>query len=424
MRFATAFIVLGAAAVLHGGFAQAAPLPNLNVKRDETSVSGLSSGGYMAVQFHVANSSFVKGAGVVAGGPYFCARDSQDIATSICSCTGLAACEPGRAAQALPALVQATSQRAAQGAIDPTSHLANARVWLFAGSADDVVPKPVMAALESYYRNYVPAANIFFETGVPAQHAMPTDSFGNACSFRGDPFINNCGFDAAGELLKWIYGSLAPKSSGSLTGQLLSFEQDEFIANPTANGMSSNGWVYVPAFCARNAGCRVHVVFHGCKQYPGWPLASGPGGKFGDTFARHAGYNAWADANRIVVLYPQANAMNAGTRLPRSNPNGCWDWWGYADADYAAKSGRQMAAVARMVDRLAGRATPAPSRGFCDKASVAAHVSAGRARALFFWWYFAAGSGEYLGMDGGAEVTLQESEPGVFRKVSACPPPA
>ena len=39
-----------------------------NVKADETSVSGVSSGGYMAVQFHVAFSGTIKGAGITAGG--------------------------------------------------------------------------------------------------------------------------------------------------------------------------------------------------------------------------------------------------------------------------------------------------------------------------------------------------------------------
>ena len=41
-----------------------------------TSVSGISSGGYMAVQFHIAHSATVIGAGVLAGGPYYCAQGS------------------------------------------------------------------------------------------------------------------------------------------------------------------------------------------------------------------------------------------------------------------------------------------------------------------------------------------------------------
>jgi hypothetical protein len=35
-------------------------------------VSGLSSGGFFAHQFHVAHSGLVAGAGIVAGGPYGC----------------------------------------------------------------------------------------------------------------------------------------------------------------------------------------------------------------------------------------------------------------------------------------------------------------------------------------------------------------
>src|ERR1035437_5352289 len=41
-----------------------------NVKLDQTSISGISSGAYMAVQFGVANSSIIKGVGVISGGPY------------------------------------------------------------------------------------------------------------------------------------------------------------------------------------------------------------------------------------------------------------------------------------------------------------------------------------------------------------------
>ncbi len=38
-----------------------------------------------------------------------------------------------------------------------------------------------------------------------------------------------------------------------------------------------------------------------------------------DTFAVHAGYNDVAEANNIIVLYPQA--INSTL-----NPKGCWDW--------------------------------------------------------------------------------------------------
>lgn len=419
------FLATLAALSLLGGTqsqAQVVSLPSFNVDIHQTSVSGLSSGGYMAVQFHVANSSFVRGAGIIAGGPYFCAKDDQNTAISACSCVGLT-CQPSQAGQEVPSLIQTTNQNAGQGTIDPTSHLQDSRVWLFSGSADSVVPTPIMNALETYYKHYVNASNIAFEKSVAAEHAMPTDFFGNACDFKGDPFINNCGFDAAGASLNWIYGTLNPKNTGTLGGKFIEFNQDEFLPNPTSHGMWPSGWAYVPASCQQNAACKVHVVFHGCKQYPGFPYASGPQGQIGDIYVKDTGYNRWADTNNIIVLYPQANAMNLGTRLPRTNPNGCWDWWGYDDAAYSVKSGHQMAAVKAMVERLAGDNTPAPPAppGFCGTASNAAHVAAGRAYTFFFWWYFAQGSNDFLGFSGTAQTTLTETAPGSYKRVTSCP---
>src|SRR6266540_3584160 len=61
---------------------------------------------------------------------------------------------------------------------------------------------------------------------------------------------------------------------------------------------------------------------------------------------RHAGYDTWAQRNGIVVLFPQA------VSIPLLNPNGCWDWWGYTDANYANREGVQIAAIRAMVDRI------------------------------------------------------------------------
>lgn len=416
-------LVLRSAVVFWAGIAplSAAPLPALNIDLEQTSVSGLSSGGFMAVQFQVAFSSKIKGAGIIAGGPYFCAQDNQNTATTICSCTGLGGtCQPGSAS--ITALVNATNANAAVGAIDATSHLVEDRIWMFAGSIDSVVPPPVMDGLEAYYRLLgVSGANLFYEKSIAAEHAMPTDFFGNPCPTRGDPFINNCDYDAAGKLLEWIYGPLNPKNTGALGGSFVEFDQGQYLADPTAHGMSQNGWAYVPAACSGGARCKVHVVFHGCRQYPGSPLAGVPGGRFGDTYVKNTGYNAWSDTNNIVVLYPQANAMNVGTRLPRINPNGCWDWWGYDDADYAKKSGHQMAAVRAMLARLAGEPLEEPPSRFCSRATNAEHVTAGRAYNRFFWFYFAKGSGNFLGFSALTETTLQETSPGHFEAVTSCP---
>lgn len=47
-----------------------------------------------------------------------------------------------------------------------------------------------------------------------------------------------------------------------------------------------------------------------------------------DEFARHAGYVEVAEANDIIVMFPQVE-NNLIT-----NPFGCWDWWGYEGNNY------------------------------------------------------------------------------------------
>jgi hypothetical protein len=47
-----------------------AALPSVGAVIDETSASGISSGAYMAGQFAVAHSKIVKGAAIIAGGPF------------------------------------------------------------------------------------------------------------------------------------------------------------------------------------------------------------------------------------------------------------------------------------------------------------------------------------------------------------------
>jgi len=308
----------------------------------QVSVSGLSAGGFMAVQFEVAFSASVTGAGIIAAGPYFCAQGTVYLATTVCSCTSdLLACQVHAGGTNVPLLVGDTAQLAQSGLIDATSHLSSHRVWLFSGTADSVVPQAVMNDLHSYYRHYVAASQISYQSSIAAEHAMPTDSYGNACSYFGAPFINDCGYDAAGQLLKWLYGPLSARNTGAPSGQWLEFDQSEFLPAPTVHGMANSGYLYRPPGCAGNAaGCKLHVVFHGCLQDPT---------HIGTVFTMHAGYTAWADSNRIVLLFPQASPI-----YPFTNPKACWDWFGYDDARYATRLGRQMAAIKRMVDRLTG----------------------------------------------------------------------
>ena len=328
-RFSVRVCVTAVALALASVAANAAVnLPQLNIDKTQTSVSGLSSGGFMAVQLHVGHSAtFKKGAGIVAGGPFYCAEGSITNATGRCmaSPTGIPT----------STLVNTTNSWASAGSIDPVANLQSSKVYLFSGSIDSTVKPGVMDALKTYYNSFVPTANVIYKKDIAAEHAMITDDFGSACSTKASPYINDCNFDLAGAMLGHIYGTLNPRNSGTLPeGNFVEFNQSQFITN---HGMAPTGWAYIPQACTTGTQCRLHVVLHGCQQNV--TLVQ-------QKYVRNTGYNRWADTNNMVMLYPQTST--AAT-------NSCWDWWGYDSANYAKKSGPHMAAIKAMVDQPCSR---------------------------------------------------------------------
>lgn len=318
----------------------AAPLPALGAATDGTTVSGLSSGAFMSVQMHVAHSSRIAGAAILAGGPYHCAEGSPALALNRCMAT-TAGQPDGRA------LAEFARQTAAAGRIDPVEHIAGSRLYIFGGSVDPVVTPPVVSSLIDFYRALgVPAANMQTVTAMKAGHTFATGSFGNPCDHTTPPFIGSCGVDQAGDLLQQLYGKLeAPAAQPS--GRLVRFDQGEFLADARRHGMDDTAFMWLPKACEADASaCRVHVAFHGCLQ-----------GRehLGEVYATLTGYNRWADGNRLIVLYPQA------VTTP-SNPQGCWDWFAYDDDAYYTREGRQVKAVAAMLDRLQARRPAVASR--------------------------------------------------------------
>jgi hypothetical protein len=43
--------------------------------------------------------------------------------------------------------------------------------------------------------------------------------------------LSNCNYDGAGKALQAIYGKLYPRNDATLTGQMIRFDQTEFIKN-------------------------------------------------------------------------------------------------------------------------------------------------------------------------------------------------
>jgi len=323
-----------ALAVLPHAAQAASALPAYAGDPTQTSVSGLSSGAFMAVQYQVAYSGSVVGAGIVAGGPYYCAAGNILNAQI---CMGQVPFVPPN-----PALmVAAATGFASLGQIDSLSNLQRARIYVFSGTKDTVVYQQAVDTTVSFFKEAgVPAANVKYVNNVPAGHAFITPAFGNVCADNASPYISHCTvgkqmYDQAGALLQQIYGALTQPAQ-ALTGSIVPFDQREFASAGT--GMADTGYLYVPKSCDEGAACKVHVAFHGCKQ---------SAAVVGDDYFAKTNYNQWADTNNILVLYPQVNASTVPF-----NPQGCWDWFGYTGTDYALKSGAQMKAVNAMVDRL------------------------------------------------------------------------
>lgn len=362
MMAAAVAAALAAAAAVPAAAAE--PLPRLKADPTQVSVSGLSSGGFMAVQMQTIFSSEIMGAGIFAGGPFGCARGAIDIGTltqAISHCVNIEQVQfmPGSGGSFLGApdvgdLVDGAKRLEAAGAIDPLSGLADDRIYLFSGTADKTVPQPVMTALRQWYAAVgVPEGAVEADFAVDAGHAMITTDWRNACSDTELPFINDCDLDGASATLTQIYGPLKP-ADGSESGRIVTFDQQAFVSDsaPAYNGLHAVGHVFIPAQCEADApgasDCKLHVVFHGCEQNQDF---------IADQYWTRTGYNTVAAANDIVVLYPQTKASPV---MP--NPKGCWDWWGFTDADplaatvgFLSKSGTQTSAVKAMIDTLTGR---------------------------------------------------------------------
>jgi poly(3-hydroxybutyrate) depolymerase len=368
-------LAAGLLAALSFSTCQAVQLPQLKIDPAEISVSGLSSGGFMAVQMHVAYSAtFKRGAGIVAGGPFYCAENS------IVNATGR--CMTRSSSIPISSLVSTTNSWGASGAIDPVSNLGGSKVYLFSGTADTTVKPAVMNDLYTYYQSFVPTASLLYKNNIASGHAMITDDYGSSCGTTASPYINDCNFDLAGNILTHLYGSLNPRNNGTLSGTFTEFEQSAFVSG---HGMATTGWVYVPQSCATGAVCKLHVVFHGCKQNTA---------TIGQQYVRNTGYNRWADTNNMVVLYPQTST--AAT-------NSCWDWWGYDSANYAKKSGPQMAAVKAMVTTLSSGTVVPPSN---LPAPVGVGTSGATANSMVVAWSGVTGASGYNLYRGGSKVNM------------------
>jgi len=303
-------------------------LPQLSVNPDTIAVSGFSSGGCFATQFHAAFSGTVSGVGSFSGCPFL---SGSEIGFHV------------------DGIVVATRDLAASGAIDPTENMSGDQVFIFQGHKDPIVPWTNAGLIHQFYSEFVPEHNIEEKSDLQATHGMPSDSYGCACDTLCPYFyINNCDYNGAAAIFqKTLPGFVTSSSDQTTSGTLQRFDQEEFYNNDAGgHSMESQGYVYIPQRCTNGAHqCHLHINFHGCGMGSNW---------IGDNYIRHSGFLPLADANNVIVLFPQIHPLNSA-----GNANGCWDWWGYlGDTEgfaYATRSGLQMRGIAAMLERISGR---------------------------------------------------------------------
>jgi hypothetical protein len=294
------------------------------------SISGFSSGAFFAVQYQLAYSASIKGAAIFAGGPFYCAQGSLNNA--------LLNCMEGLYPIDLSTLESYASQQSSQGLLDPLSNLTKHNVYLYSGSMDDTVKPSVMKSLETMYRD-LGVTNIVTKYDILGAHTFPTLDYGNLCLFSFTPYISICSYDGAGAALQQIYGNLKSPGQPS-SSNYIQLQQDRFTggSSPSSLSLGSTLYAYIPTSCRTNTTiCSLHVSLHGCLQNAD---------QVGRQWVEDAGFDTWAESNNIIMVYPQT----AASLLIPSNPNGCWDWWGYVDSNYANKKGQQMVFMKNVVD--------------------------------------------------------------------------
>lgn len=345
-RLAYALVLLGLWSPLAQAETASEPdeLPALAAASHQASVVGVSSGGYMATQLAVAWPERFSGVGVLAAGPWSCAQGSLSLALNQCMMTR-------RGAPSLAELDKRYQHYLALEQVGSPAALGKLRAYFWHGEKDEVVAPLLGDLLAEQWQQWLASPEqLHVERSDNAGHGWPVRLSNDAtsaahewgdCQQGGGNHLLACDDDIAGQMLEWLYPDRqAIRADGQRDeqgGELTTFDQSTFAAK----GIADTGYVFIPAGCEAG-GCPVTLALHGCQM---------SAEVIGDAFVRYSGLNEWAATHQQIVLYPQAESSMA-------NPQGCWDWWGFAESTWQlsplhdTREGTQIGALMGMLDRL------------------------------------------------------------------------
>jgi poly(3-hydroxybutyrate) depolymerase len=139
----------------------------------------------------------------------------------------------------------------------------------------------------------------------------------------------NAPYDAQGVLLQHIYGTLNPKNAAELSRPVVAFSQTEFTLDAEGARATACTFRWLTPGTLHPSRLRGNAAMPRAHRLSRLPASAE---QVQDAFYRFAGYNEWADANRLIVLYPQTSQVYPVLHVAPSEPAGLLGiGWGYND---------------------------------------------------------------------------------------------
>lgn len=352
-------------------------------------ISGISSGGFLAAQMGVIYSDKISGIGTVAGGFYFCAQNHlQDkIQASQADREGTRALfrldpknpiyQAVNVCMGSPREAEMTFNVVADnfkaGLIANPENIKSQKVFVYQGTQDRVVKFQMQSKLEEFYTKLgVLPDNLELVEHPRGAHNFPTDQPHNQpCITQGVPYVASCNYNAAGAILAHLLNdtTLVREKSDSL--YVVTQTPTTANAPERPSSVATYGYLAASQKCLDNpSSCHLHVALHGCEMSDSFddafdrnysreaaaglvymrtkkqllPLSQlsyieQKKNNYGlKKFAFTAGYMDYVEKNNLMVLFPQT--WITADNYPY-NPKGCWDWFGWTGRDYATNKGKE-----------------------------------------------------------------------------------
>lgn len=140
----------------------------------------------MAMQIDIAYSSTSLGTAILSGGPYRCVID--EITPQVC----LSQPQNINLTKSLQYALEHSGKT-----IDPLSNLSSHKIFIFAGTLDNILAPATTKLAEVFYRNFTSEANITSQYKINSAHALVTDDYGKLCPEVSENFLTNCNYDTA-----------------------------------------------------------------------------------------------------------------------------------------------------------------------------------------------------------------------------------